>query len=80
MKKFGFASVVATGFAAALFALAAPAAADMCTTTGCRTSNRRLPSVLPPRLSATAADNDVQEGAPGYGRPFVVAARPEMRA
>jgi hypothetical protein len=28
MKKFGFASVVATGFAAALFGLAAPAAAD----------------------------------------------------
>jgi hypothetical protein len=29
MKKFGFASVVATGFAAALFGLAAPASADV---------------------------------------------------
>ena len=28
MKKFGFASVIATGFAAALFGLAAPANAD----------------------------------------------------
>lgn len=29
MKKFGFASIVATGFAAALFGLAAPAGADI---------------------------------------------------
>jgi hypothetical protein len=29
MKKFGFASIVATGFAAALFGLAAPASADI---------------------------------------------------
>jgi hypothetical protein len=29
MKKFGFASVIATGFAAALFGLAAPANADV---------------------------------------------------
>ena len=29
MKKFGFASVIATGFAAALFGLAAPASADV---------------------------------------------------
>jgi hypothetical protein len=29
MKKFGFASIVATGFAAALFGLAAPANADV---------------------------------------------------
>ncbi|MET0450496.1 MAG: hypothetical protein ABW137_01545 [Mycobacterium sp.] len=29
MKKFGFASVVATGFAAALFGLAAPASAGV---------------------------------------------------
>ena len=29
MKKFGFASVIATGFAAALFGLAAPASADI---------------------------------------------------
>ena len=29
MKKFGFASIVATGFAAALFGLAAPANADL---------------------------------------------------
>ena len=29
MKKFGFASVIATGFAAALFGLAAPANADI---------------------------------------------------
>jgi hypothetical protein len=29
MKKFGFASIVATGFAAALFGLAAPASADV---------------------------------------------------
>ena len=29
MKKFGFASVIATGFAAALFGLAAPASADL---------------------------------------------------
>jgi hypothetical protein len=29
MKKFGFASVVATGFVAAMFGLAAPASADV---------------------------------------------------
>ncbi len=29
MKKFGFASIIATGFAAALFGLAAPANADV---------------------------------------------------
>ncbi len=29
MKKFGFASMIATGFAAALFGLAAPANADV---------------------------------------------------
>jgi hypothetical protein len=29
MKKFGFASIVATGFAAALFGLAAPASAGI---------------------------------------------------
>ncbi len=29
MKKFGFASIVATGFAAAMFGLAAPAGADI---------------------------------------------------
>jgi hypothetical protein len=29
MKKLGFASIVATGFAAALFGLAAPASADI---------------------------------------------------
>ena len=29
MKKFGFASVIATGFAAALFGLATPANADI---------------------------------------------------
>ena len=64
MKKFGFASVVATGFAAALFALAAPAAADSVHHDWVQDIQPTVPSGLPPRLSATAADKDVKKVIP----------------
>ena len=41
MKKFGFATIVASGLAAAILGFAGPAQADMTTTTGSTTSSLR---------------------------------------